>query len=249
MTDSSSDSPAATWLWAARHGQSTANAALESAARRDAVDARLSGPSHEAPLTALGRGQTARLAGRLTALKPDARPQVVMCSPYTRARQTAEIIVGALGDAVSLHGDDRLVDRSNGILSGLTPGRSGNATPDEQARREPSGRSPTSPREASRCATSRPGCGSRDPERDRLVGTPGPGGRARRRRDEVPERPAEAHWQSPQDDRRRGSSSCGSRAPEGPGEEQDLGRRAHRRAESSGQHAVDYEVAVRPSSG
>jgi 2,3-bisphosphoglycerate-dependent phosphoglycerate mutase len=84
----------------------------------------------------LGRGQAARLAGRLTALKPDARPQVVMCSPYTRARQTAEIIVGALGDAVSLHEDDGLVDRRNGILSGLTPRAIRERHPDEQARRE-----------------------------------------------------------------------------------------------------------------
>jgi phosphohistidine phosphatase len=58
------------------------------------------------PLTAKGRGQSQRLGAFL--LERGVRPDVIVSSPKTRARQTAEIVASALDMSVRL--DQRLAD-------------------------------------------------------------------------------------------------------------------------------------------
>jgi len=108
-----------------RHGQSTANAAFADAHARGLADHGLTGRDADIELTALGWQQATHL-GRWLATRPaDQRPDVVVCSPYLRARQTWTRVAGtaaALGapcpEAVI---DARLCDRLMGDLELLTP--------------------------------------------------------------------------------------------------------------------------------
>ncbi|MFT8243831.1 histidine phosphatase family protein [Roseomonas sp. BN140053] len=110
-------------LWIVRHGESAGNVA------RDAADA--AGQTHidiaerdvDVPLSALGEQQSASL-GRWFASQPEMeRPEVVLTSPYLRARRTAALIHGSGGlptgpdDFVV---DERLREKEFGVLDRLT---------------------------------------------------------------------------------------------------------------------------------
>jgi broad specificity phosphatase PhoE len=110
-------------LWIVRHGQSAGNVA------RDAADA--SGHTHiaidtrdaDVPLSDLGMEQSAAL-GRWFADMPEAeRPEIVLVSPYLRARQTAEHVHSA-GGLLATPGafviDERLREKEFGVLDRLT---------------------------------------------------------------------------------------------------------------------------------
>jgi broad specificity phosphatase PhoE len=110
-------------LWLVRHGQSQGNVA------RDAADAaghsviQLDVRDVDVPLSDLGHRQ-AEAAGRWFAELPaKERPEVILSSPYLRARQTATAICdgGALagGKAKSVI-DERLREREFGVFDGLT---------------------------------------------------------------------------------------------------------------------------------
>jgi 2,3-bisphosphoglycerate-dependent phosphoglycerate mutase len=102
-------------LIAVRHGESTANAAFASVPPGD-----ISGPDADIPLTALGERQSAALGETLAGWPPDRRPEVVLSSPYVRARRTYDIAVEAARERdVTLPAaliDDRLSDRNMGEL-------------------------------------------------------------------------------------------------------------------------------------
>lgn len=109
-------------LWIVRHGQSAGNVA------RDAADAAgleridIAHRDVDVPLSALGEQQSAAL-GRWLAVKPKTlRPDVVMTSPYLRARQTAEYLRSASGlaDDEAFVVDERLREKEFGILDRLT---------------------------------------------------------------------------------------------------------------------------------
>jgi len=110
-------------LWIVRHGQSAGNVAREAAiaAGEQMMDIPLR--DVDVPLSDLGQEQ-AQAVGRWFAALPEAeRPEVVLSSPYVRARQTAEAICRAGGVTPGAKGpviDERLREREFGILDRLT---------------------------------------------------------------------------------------------------------------------------------
>jgi len=107
-------------LWIVRHGQSAGNVARDAAEAAEEHLIDIEWRDVDTPLSALGEQQADAL-GRWFAAMP-ARPGVVLCSPYVRARQTAARIVAALGDGadVTLLHDERLREKEFGILDRLT---------------------------------------------------------------------------------------------------------------------------------
>ncbi|GIM87125.1 histidine phosphatase family protein [Salinispora arenicola] len=121
-----------------RHGQSTANAAFADAQARGLDDHGLTGRDADIELSPLGWQQATHL-GRWLATQPaDQHPDVVVCSPYLRARQTwtqATDTAAAHGTRYpQAHIDDRLCDRLMGDLELLTPLMIATRFPAEAAR-------------------------------------------------------------------------------------------------------------------
>ncbi|SNQ49731.1 Phosphoglycerate mutase [Frankia canadensis] len=108
-----------------RHGQSESNVAFPAARAAGLLDAGIGSRDADVRLTALGRAQASAL-GRALAAEPPivAPPEVVVCSPYLRARHTYEIAAEAAANAgrtlPAPRFDDRLVDRLLGELEMLT---------------------------------------------------------------------------------------------------------------------------------
>src|SRR5690349_1057103 len=96
-----------------RHGQSLANVAFPAADAEGLMEAVVSGRDAEVPLTPTGEEQAVALGRWLAALPEDRRPQVVITSPYLRARETWRIAAQGL-DLPAPSTDDRLVDRLMG---------------------------------------------------------------------------------------------------------------------------------------
>src|SRR3982751_1343686 len=110
-------------LWLVRHGQSQGNVARDVADEAGHHEIDIDVRDVDVPLSELGLKQ-AEAAGRYFAAMPiDERPEVILSSPYVRARQTAEIIckTGALaeGPARTII-DERLREREFGIFDRLT---------------------------------------------------------------------------------------------------------------------------------
>ncbi len=106
-----------------RHGQSQGNVARDAADEAGAHEIDIDMRDVDVPLSDLGMEQ-ARAAGRwFAALPRDDRPELILASPYVRAKQTAEIICreGALsGGPVHTIVDERLREREFGIFDRLT---------------------------------------------------------------------------------------------------------------------------------
>jgi broad specificity phosphatase PhoE len=111
-------------LWLVRHGQSAGNVA------RDAAEA--AGHGHidiavrdvDVPLSPLGVRQAEALAAWFAALPQGEQPDVVLSSPYVRARETAQIVLdgaGLIARGVVRIADERLREKEFGILDRLTP--------------------------------------------------------------------------------------------------------------------------------
>ncbi len=112
-------------LTAVRHGQSVANVAFVAARAAGRIDAGVTGRDTDVELTALGVEQAAALGRALAADPPIVRPpEVVVCSPYLRARRTYAIAAEAAATAgLALPAptfDDRLVDRLMGRFELMT---------------------------------------------------------------------------------------------------------------------------------
>jgi len=110
-------------LWLVRHGQSQGNVARDKADAAGHSVIELDVRDVDVPLSDLGMRQ-AEAAGRwFTTLPVNERPEVILSSPYLRARQTATAIcdAGALagGKAKSVI-DERLREREFGVFDGLT---------------------------------------------------------------------------------------------------------------------------------
>ncbi len=121
-------------LWAVRHGQSTANVAFAEAERTGSADLPVTGRDSDVPLSALGRAQARTLTGWLADHAPGTGPDLVVCSPYARARQTWEAMAAAAPDVPVLV-DERLRDREMGVFELYPPGALAARAPDEAARR------------------------------------------------------------------------------------------------------------------
>lgn len=119
-----------------RHGESEGNVAATSAER--AGDETVGVPWRDAdtPLSATGEEQARALGAHLGTLPPHEAPEVVWCSPYVRARRTAELALDKAGLPLRTVVDERLRDRELGILDGLTSHGVDARFPDEAARRD-----------------------------------------------------------------------------------------------------------------
>jgi 2,3-bisphosphoglycerate-dependent phosphoglycerate mutase len=126
------------WLGVVRHGESTGNVAREEA-ETDGVDV-IDIPERDAdvPLSPLGRDQAAAVGRWLADMPARHRPDVVISSPYLRARDTARIALDAAGLGARtprLVFDERLRDRELGVLDLLTTHGVTARVPDEEARK------------------------------------------------------------------------------------------------------------------
>ena len=122
-------------LWLVRHGQSQGNVARDAAQEAGQHEIDIDVRDVDVPLSELGIRQ-AEAAGRwFAALAGDERPEIVLASPYVRARQTAEIIrkEGALGAHSII--DERLREREFGIFDRLTTMGIRERFPEEAAHR------------------------------------------------------------------------------------------------------------------
>ena len=123
-----------------RHGQSLANVAFPAADADGLLEVEFSGRDAEVPLTEAGEEQAAAVGRWLAGLPADRRPEVVITSPYLRARETWRIAAEASGlDLPEPATDDRLVDRLLGDLEMLTRAAVAARFPDEADRRAAAG--------------------------------------------------------------------------------------------------------------
>jgi broad specificity phosphatase PhoE len=110
-------------LWIVRHGQSAGNVAREAADAAGLTDIDIATRDVDVPLSALGQRQAAAVGHWFAALPEADRPEVMMSSPYVRARQTAHAICeagGVAGGARPPIVDERLREREFGIFDRLT---------------------------------------------------------------------------------------------------------------------------------
>src|SRR4051794_18912242 len=104
-----------------RHGQSAANVAFPRADEQGLLESGLSGRDTDVELTELGVEQARAIGDWLASLPAGELPEVVITSPYLRARETWRIAAAASGLRLpSPSTDDRLVDRLTGELEMLT---------------------------------------------------------------------------------------------------------------------------------
>ena len=122
-------------LMLVRHGGSVGNVAATAAERagREMID--LETRDADTPLSARGLEQARALGTWLREHPADAGPQVVWCSPYVRAVQTATTAMEAADVQLELRRDERLRDRELGILDLLTTSGVDARYPAEAARR------------------------------------------------------------------------------------------------------------------
>lgn len=109
-------------LWIVRHGESAGNVARDLAQQQGLARIALEGRDVDVPLSDLGRRQAAALGHWFASGEEGRRPDVILSSPYLRARQTAQLFRDAGGCAASVPicADERLREKEFGILDGLT---------------------------------------------------------------------------------------------------------------------------------
>ncbi|MBB5710358.1 histidine phosphatase family protein [Sphingomonas xinjiangensis] len=111
-----------TRLWIVRHGQSAGNVARdrahESGEHRIGIDIR----DVDVPLSQLGEQQADALGRWFATGKGNGQPDVILASPYIRARETARRVRDAGGAHADepICADERLREKEFGILDGLT---------------------------------------------------------------------------------------------------------------------------------
>ncbi len=108
-------------LWIVRHGESTGNVARQAAMDAGLAEINIDHRDIDVPLSANGEDQAVGLGRWFGRNGADGMPEVVIASPYARARRTAELIMqnGNFSDAeFSL--DERLREKEFGILDRLT---------------------------------------------------------------------------------------------------------------------------------
>jgi probable phosphoglycerate mutase len=106
-----------------RHGESAGNVARDAAHAAGLPRISLADRDADVPLSPRGKQQSTALGKWLANRRMSERPEIVLCSPYRRARETAGLIRSSGG--VATHSppdvtDERLREREFGILDGLT---------------------------------------------------------------------------------------------------------------------------------
>jgi broad specificity phosphatase PhoE len=111
-------------LWIVRHGQSAGNVARDAAEAAGMVLIDVEYRDIDVPLSELGAEQSRTLGRWFGKLSVAERPEVVLCSPYVRARETARLMLEQAGlepgRDVRLRIDERLREKEFGILDRLT---------------------------------------------------------------------------------------------------------------------------------
>ncbi|TMJ17446.1 MAG: histidine phosphatase family protein [Alphaproteobacteria bacterium] len=110
-------------LWIVRHGQSAGNVASEAAQAANLGMIDIDTRDVDVPLSELGHEQARALGRWFAALPEEQKPEIVLSSPYVRARQTARAICEAGGVGESGRQpivDERLREREFGVLDRLT---------------------------------------------------------------------------------------------------------------------------------
>jgi probable phosphoglycerate mutase len=110
-------------LWVVRHGESAGNVARDAAYAAGVTHIEITERDVEVPLSERGVQQGVALGRWFAALPTTERPEVVLCSPFLRARSTAELIRDNGGLARREERfviDERLREREFGILDRLT---------------------------------------------------------------------------------------------------------------------------------
>jgi broad specificity phosphatase PhoE len=110
-------------LWVVRHGQSAGNVARDAAEAASLPLIDIVTRDVDTPLSALGEQQARALGRWFRDLPPEEQPNVVLSSPYLRARATARLVLetASLGSDLELFmADERLREKEFGILDRLT---------------------------------------------------------------------------------------------------------------------------------
>jgi len=110
-------------LWIVRHGQSAGNVARDAAEAAGLFVIDIAERDIDVPLSDLGHEQAQALGQWFGGLPADRRPEVILTSPYVRARQTTQLLMGAAGlDArkIRVRVDERLREKEFGLLDRLT---------------------------------------------------------------------------------------------------------------------------------
>jgi broad specificity phosphatase PhoE len=106
-----------------RHGQSAGNVARDVATAANELLIDIAERDVDVPLSDLGLRQSDALAQWFAAMPPGSQPNVVLYSPYQRARATAQAVLQCLGpdDMLAVLADERLREKEFGITDRLTP--------------------------------------------------------------------------------------------------------------------------------
>src|SRR5690242_16413376 len=109
-------------LWLVQHGESAGNVAREAAHAAGSEDIEIDARDIDVPLSEFGHSQAAALAHWFASMAAEHRPEVVLSSPYLRARDTANAMCGAIkaGSIPGIIADERLRKREFGIGDRLT---------------------------------------------------------------------------------------------------------------------------------
>jgi broad specificity phosphatase PhoE len=110
-------------MWIVRHGQSAGNVARDAAEAAGLPLIDILTRDVDTPLSDLGREQAQALGRWFGEMADGERPSVVLCSPYVRARQTAQIVLRTAGiplTDITFNTDERLREKEFGILDRLT---------------------------------------------------------------------------------------------------------------------------------
>ncbi len=122
MSDSLSKMPHIIWL--VRHAESAGNVARDAAHAAQKTHIELSMRDVDVPLSTRGIEQAEALGKWYGAQDDDARPEVILTSPYRRAAQTAQILRTSCArrrnKALPIVVDERLREKEFGVLDGLT---------------------------------------------------------------------------------------------------------------------------------
>lgn len=111
-----------TRLWLVRHGQSAGNVARDLAHASGEHRIQIAIRDVDVALSELGERQSDALGRWFARGEGHGRPDVILCSPYARARDTARRFrnAGGADPDESICADERLREKEFGILDGLT---------------------------------------------------------------------------------------------------------------------------------
>jgi 2,3-bisphosphoglycerate-dependent phosphoglycerate mutase len=119
-------------LWLVRHGESAGNVARDAAHAIGSEAITIEARDVDVPLSSLGKRQAEALERWFASMPDVERPEVILSSPYLRARRTADAVCAALNSrsqAGVVVPDERLRERESGSWIDLRGSVSNSAIP------------------------------------------------------------------------------------------------------------------------